>query len=186
MASIPTQPQLIHVGRGDVYIGCDIPLDPPVPMNNGIPTTGRFVGATMADAVWTYKPKSFDIKTQQSTGIVGYVVTDEELDLEFTFGQIEYRNLLDLMATPLDQQTFVSVGGRIFPTTQSCLIVAPRRAGGFIQAFMYAAFFAMDRAFTFSREKDSPIKVTARALAIGTRLLGDQLGYIHPHIPEST
>jgi len=177
------QPELIHVGRGDLYIGVDVPTSGQVvPLIAGVPATGRFVGSTLAEAMWVYKPRSFDIRTQQSTGIQGYVVIEEELDLEFTFGEISFENLRDLMATPKNQDTFMSVGGLIVPNLKSCLIVAPRRAGGFIQAMLYQAFFSGDRAWTAAREKDSPVKVTARAQALADRPLGDQLGYIHPHV----
>ena len=74
------QPELIHVGRGDLYIGVDVPTSGQVvPLIAGVPATGRFVGSTLAEAMWVYKPRSFDIRTQQSTGIQGYVVIEEEL-----------------------------------------------------------------------------------------------------------
>jgi hypothetical protein len=169
------------MGRGDIFMGVTVPAPGSiVPLVNGIPQSGTFVGSTMGDAVWSFKPKHYTIKTQQATGPVGYVITDDEATLDFTFGEFTYRNLLNLMAPALDQITYVSVGGLIFPNIPSCLIVAPRRAGGYIQAMIYAAYFGGDRVLTFAREKDSPIKVTAMAQAVTTRPLGDQLGYVHP------
>lgn len=182
------QPQFIHVGRGDVWIGVQLPPSgtPVVLLPGGVPSdglgnvSGRNVGSTLAESLWRYKPKTFDIRTQQTTGIVGYVVIEEELEIEFTFGEITFENLRDLMGTPANQNDFVSVGGLIVPNTPSVLIVAPRRAGGFIQAMLYAAYFSGDKVLTASREKDSPFKIMARAQALANRPLGDQLGYIHP------
>ncbi len=181
------QPQFIHVGRGDVYIGTVLPPSGQViPLLAGVPSdgngnpSGRFIGSTLAESMWRYKPKSFDISSQQTTGKVGYVIIEEELEIEMTFGEFTFENFRDLMGTPSNQDNFITVGGLIVPNTPSVVIVAPRRAGGFIEAVVYAGYMSGDKTFTFAREKDSPVKITVRGQALGNRPLGDQLGLLTP------
>jgi hypothetical protein len=182
------QPQFIHVGRGDVWIGVQLPPSgqPVVLLPGGVPSdgagnvSGRAVGSTLAESMWRYKPKTFDIRTQQNTGVAGYVIIEEDLEIEFTFGELAFENLRDLMGQGANQGDMISVGGIIVPSTPSVLLVAPRRAGGFIQAMLYAAYFSGDKVWTAAREKDSPFKVLARGQALASRPLGDQLGFIHP------
>lgn len=174
----------IHVGRGDVWIGCTVPNSGSVvPLDsNGAPATGRNIGATLAPANWMYRPTTFDIRTQQNTGIVGYVVTEEDLRIDFEVGELTYLNLKDMLVTPRDQGTFVSVGNIIVPPLQSCLIVAPRRAGGYIEAMVYLAAFLEARELVFNRAGQISIKVAARAQAVTSRPDGDQLGLLAPAV----
>ena len=173
----------IHVGRGDVYIGVSVPAEgSTVPLTNGAPADGRSIGATLAPCVFMYRPTTFDILTQQSTGIVGYVVTEEDVRMEFEIGELTYQNLKDMFVTPKPQATFVSIGGLIVPVIQSALIVAPRRGGGFIEAMIYTAAFTEARDMSFNRAGAMSIKVVARAQALLTRSYGDQLGFVAPVI----
>lgn len=174
----------IHVGRGDVWIGCTVPNSGAiVPVSaSGAPADGRNIGATLAPANWIYRPTAFEIKTQQNTGIVGYVITDEDLRIDFEVGEVTYQNLKDMLVTPRDEGTFVSVGGNIVPPLQSCLIVAPRRAGGYIEAMVYLSAFLEARELVFNRAGQISIKVAARAQAVTTRPLGDQLGFLAPAV----
>lgn len=181
-------PILIQVGRGDVYIDVPVPVVPPVPLNvDGSPATGgRYIGSTLDAASLIYRPTTFDIKTQQSTGNVGYVTVEEDLRLEFHPGELSYENLRDLTISRLDQASFISLGGIIFPQFKSCLLVSPRRAGGFISAMIYQCVFAEDRTWGFARAAHQDVRVAARALALTTRNFGDQLGYYHPNTPFGT
>lgn len=174
----------IHVGRGDIWIGVSVPVTGlAVALDaNGAPADGRNIGATLAPANWAYRPTTFDIRTQQNTGIVGYVVTEEDLRVDFEVGELTYQNLKDMLVTPRDQSTFVSVGGNIVPPLQSCLIVAPRRGGGYIEAMVYLAAFLEARELVFNRAGQISIKVAARAQAVTSRPLGDQLGFVHPAV----
>lgn len=183
-----TNPILIQVGRGDIYIGVPVPVVPPVPLNvDGSPATGgRFIGSTLDAANMIYRPTTFDIKTQQSTGNVGYVTIEEDLRIEFVPGELSYENLRDLTISRLDQGSFISVGGIIFPQLLSVLLVAPRRAGGFISAMLYQCVFSEDRNWTFQRQGHQAPRVAARAQALTTRNFGDQLGYYHPNTPFGT
>lgn len=185
--SIPVNPLNIHVGRGDVWIGVTIPTQgTTVSLNSdGQPADGRMVGATLAGANWMYVPNPFRIKTQQSTMTSGFVTIEEEVKMEFTIGEITYQNVKDMFSSPKDQTTFVSVGGLIVPVIQSCLIVAPRRGGGFIEAMVYQAAFYGERTMGFFREKDMPVKVMAEGQADFTRALGDQGGFFAPYVPAT-
>jgi hypothetical protein len=180
-----TQPINIHVGRGDLWIGVDVPLVPPVPLVGGIPATGRFIGATIAPANFIYRPTTFDIMTQQDTSVQGYVNTAEDLRLEFELGEITYENLRDAWLGALDQGQFISLGGIVFPKTFSCLIIAPKRLGNgsaFIQAMIYSSVFTEDRQFPFARESWSNPRIVARGQGVPTRQQGDRLGFLHPHV----
>jgi hypothetical protein len=182
--SIPVNPLNIHVGRGDVWIGVTVPAQgATVPLNgDGQPADGRMVGATLAGANWIYNPSPYKIRTQQSTMISGFVTIDEEVKMEFTIGEITYQNIKDMFSSPRDHTTFVSVGGLLVPDIKSCLIVAPRRGGGFIEAMVYQAAFYGERNMSFQRERDMPVKVMAEGQADFTRALGDQGGYFAPFV----
>lgn len=182
-----TNPILIHVGRGDVFINTPVPVVPPVKLLvDGTPIGGTNVGSTLDVATLIYRPTTFDIKNQQSTGTVGYVTVEEDVRLEFHPGEMSYANLRDLTISRLDQGTFISLGGVIFPQLLSCMVVAPRRAGGFISAMIYQAVFAEDRSFGFQRQGHLSVRVAARAQAVTTRTEGDQLAYFHPNTPFGT
>lgn len=188
-----TQPINIHVGRGDIWVGVDLPIGgSPVPLVGGFPQTGRFFGATLAPANFIYRPTTFDILTQQDTSVQGYVITQEDLRLEFEIGEITYETLRDIWIGALDQGGFISLGGIVFPKVFSVLILAPKRLGSgtgvqpnlasFIEAMIYTAVFTEDRSFPFARENWSNIRVVARAQGVPTRQQGDRLGFIHPHV----
>ncbi len=179
------QPLNIHVGRGDVYIDVDVPTTPPVPLvGQGVPATGRGIGATLDASNWIYRPTTFDIRTQQDTGVVGYVITEEDVRLEFVLGEITYQNLRDIMIGAKDQGSFITVGGNIVPVIKSVLIVAPKRdgSGGFIEAMIYQAAFTEDRTFTFSRAGQMAVRVVARSQAVLTRAQGDRQGFVHQNV----
>lgn len=182
-----TNPILIHVGRGDIFINVPPPAvipvaAPPVVLNpDGSPTTGgRYIGSTLGPARMIWRPRTFDIRSQQATSIVGYVITEDELNLEFEVGEIAYENLRDTIMGMLDQGGAVSMGGIIFPRVLSCLVVAPRRAGGFMQGMIYQGVMGEDRTFEFNRAGQLSLRVVFRGQGITTRNLGDQLGYFWP------
>jgi hypothetical protein len=187
-----TQPINIHVGAADIWIGVDVPAVPPVPLVGGYPQTGRFVGATLAPANFIYRPTTFDIMTQQDTAVQGYVITQEDLRIEFEIGELTYETLRDIWIGSFDQGSYVSLGGIVFPKTFSVLLLVPKRLGSgtgvqptqssFIQAMVYQAVFAEDRSLPFQREGHSNVRVVARAQGVSTRQRGDRLGYIHPHV----
>ena len=188
-----TQPINIHVGRGDIYIGVDLPAGgSPVPLVGGIPQTGRFVGATIGPANFIYRPTTFDIMTQQDTSVQGYVITQEDLRLEFEIGEMTYETLRDIWIGAFDQGSFITIGGIVFPKVFSVLILAPKRLGSgtgvqpnqaaFIQAMIYNAVFSEDRNFPFARENWSNVRVVARGQGVSTRQQGDRLGMLHPHV----
>lgn len=180
--------QDIHVGRGDIWIGVTPPNPPPVTLVGGLPADGRFIGATLAPAVFTYRTTTYDIKTQQDTGIVGYVITEEEPRLEFEIGEITFENLRDFMMGAFGHGTYVTFGSLICPPTYSVLLIAPKRvgclpgAGAFIEVMLYAAVFAEDRAFPFARESWTNSKVVARPFSTSTRQQGDRQGFFHPNV----
>lgn len=183
-----TNPILIHVGRADLYIDVPIPAFGAVPLLvDGSPATGgRQIGSTLDVATLIYRPTTFDIETQQSTGNVGYVTTKEELRIEFSPGELSYENLRDMTLSRLDRATHIAMGGIIFPQLKSVLLVAPRRAGGYLSAMLYQAIFAEERSWAFNRAGHQAPKAVARAQALTTRVQGDQLGYYHPNTPFGT
>lgn len=183
-----TNPILIHVGRGDIFINVPIPTGPPVVgkppvplLPDGSPSTGgRYVGSTLDAASLIWRPVPFIIRTQQATGPVGYVITEDDLRLEFHIGELSYENLRDLTFGALDQNGYIGMGGVIVPQVMSCMVVAPRRAGGYIQAMIYQSVFGEDRTFSFNRAGHQSIRVAAMGQSVTTRTLGDQLGYYYP------
>lgn len=179
----------IHVGRGDIWIGVTPPSIPPVPLIGGLPADGRFIGATVAPANFVYRTSTYDIKTQQDTGIVGYVITEEEARLDFEIGELTYENLRDFMLGAVGNATYVTFGSKVFPPTFSVMLLAPKRSGGgsgaFIQVMLYAAIFAEDRTFPFARESWTNTKITARPLSQLTRSQGDRQGFFHPNVISS-
>jgi hypothetical protein len=180
----PIQPDLIHVGRGDLWVNVDVPVAPsvaPVALVNGAPATGTYVGATLAAALLNYNPGIFDIVTQQATGVVGTVITAEEFSIEFTAGELTYANLKNFILGAGDGTTYVTVGGFIVPTITSLLMVAPRRAGNYITVFIYKAAFIDNRQFSFNRTGQLEFRIRARAQADPARYLGANLGYFHPN-----
>lgn len=187
-----TQPINIHVGGAQIWLGVDVPAVPPVPLVGGFPATGRFIGATLAPANFIYRPTIYDIMTQQSTAVVGTVITMEELRVEFEIGELTYETFRDMFIGGFDQGSYISLGGIVFPKTTSVMVIAPKRMGSgtgvqpnqasFIQAMLYDAVFTEDRSFPFARESASNIRVVARAQSVTTRQQGDRLGFIHPHV----
>jgi hypothetical protein len=182
----------IHVGRGDIWIGVTPPATPPVPLVGGLPADGRFIGATLAPATFTYRTSTYDIKTQQDTGIVGYVITEEEPRLEFEIGEITYENLRDFLLGAFGHGTYITFGSLVCPPTFSVLLIAPKRTtgclpgtGAFIEVMLYAAIFGEDRAFPFARESWTNAHIVARPLSTLTRQQGDRQGFFHPHVVSS-
>jgi len=180
-------PLNIHVGRGDLWMGVAAPVSPPVPLTGGLPATGRFVGATISAANFIYRPVTFDIRTQQDTGIVGYVITEEDVRLEFEIGELTYENLRDFMIGAFDQGTFVSIGSIIIPPVSSILLIAPKRTGGsaFIEVMLYACVFSEDRTFPFQRQGWTNVRIIARGQSTLTRQQGDRLAFFHPNVISS-
>lgn len=177
----------IHVGRGDLWISVTVPSTPPVALTGGVPATGRFIGATVAPAQFMYQPRTFDIRTQQDTGIVGYVITEEDVRMEFEIGELVYENLRDFLIGAFDRTTFVSFGSIVFPATFSVLLIAPKRTGSsaFIEVMLYAAVFAEDRTFPFARESWTNVRIVARGQSTLTRVQGDRYGFFHPNVISS-
>lgn len=174
----------IHVGKGDIWIGVDVPPEGQVvPINeNGEPSTGRNIGATTEGTNWIYRPTTLDIRIEQSTTLAGAVTTEEEMRLEFTVGELTYINIKDMFQTPRDQGQFISLGGLIVPAVNSVLIVSRRRGGGFIEAMLYSGFFTEDRSVAVSRASITGIKTVARGLGLLSRTPGDQLGFFAPSV----
>ena len=177
------QPDLIHVGRADLWTGVTLPAGVGnfVALVSGKPATGTYVGATLAATILNYNPGIFDIVTQQNTGVVGTVLTSEIFNMDITLGELTYANLKAFMLGAADATTFVTVGGIIVPTLLSVLLVAPRRAGNYITAMIYQAAMIDNRAFSFDRTGQLVHKVMARGQAVVARVLGDQLGYFNPN-----
>lgn len=128
-----------------------------------------------------FKPNPHEIRSQQSTSVVGYVTITDDASIEFELGEMSYTNMVNTVPGRLDQVSFISFGGLIVPQIQSVLIVAPRRAGGYISCMLYQCAMYGDRNWTFNREGHLALKVIARAQGVTTRALGDQLGYFHPN-----
>lgn len=174
----------IHVGRGDIWLGVDIPPEGQVvPLNEfGEPATGRNIGATIEGTNWIYRPTTLDIRIQQSTVLAGAVTIEEEMRLEFGVGEMTFQNFQEMFQTPKSQGTFISLGGLVVPATAAVLIVSPRRGGGFAEAMIYSAFFTEDRSIAFARQNITSIRVVARGLGVLTRTRGDQLGFFAPYV----
>jgi len=178
----PIQPELIHVGRADLWVDVDVPVFPAiVPIPGGVPATGDYVGATMDATIVNYNPSIFDIITQQTTGVVGTIITAEELSMQISLGELTYQHLKRFLLGAADGTTFIHIGGITIPTPTSVLLVAPRRAGGFITVFLYSAVFIDNRQFSFNRAGNLVHQVRARSQMDIARPLGAQLGYFNPH-----
>ncbi len=187
MAGTPIQPRNIHVGRGDIWLGVDVPDEGnKVPLDlSGRPSTGRNIGATVGPAIFRYNTTTVDIETQQTTMMVGFVTNTEDLRIEFEVGEITFLNLRSLLLAPKPQGDFIAMGGIIVPQVNSFMVVAPRRGGGFIEAMIYEAVAVESREFTFDRAGVMKVKTVVRGQAVVTRTPGDQGGFLTPYIPGS-
>jgi hypothetical protein len=147
-------PENIQVGRGEISFGVPIPATgSTVPLDaNGIPTIGgQHMGATLTAPVWIYRPSALDINIEQSTGLVGQVLTAEELRIEFELGEITAANVKNyflggsVQGTPPNE--FTSFGDNLYPFLSSMLIVSPMRsvAGKYIEAMLYKCSFPEER-----------------------------------------
>ena len=188
---VPINPQNIHVGRGDIWLGVALPPSGQVvPLDEfGQPKTGFNIGATIEGTNWIYRPTTLDIRTQQSPVLAGAVTTEEEMRLEFSVAEMTYVNFVNMFQTPKDQGGFISLGGLIIPVLNSVLVVSPLRVGNqsggqlsnaYAQAMLYNAFFTEDRNVAFARQSITDVKVVARGLGVFTRVRGDQLGFFAP------
>ncbi len=183
MASSTVNPDAIHVGRGDIYVGVPIPVTPPVALQNGIPLSGTFIGGTLEPASLNYKVTTVDVRTQQSGVLAISVVNTEDLELEFTIGEMTFNNLQSFILgsgiSPFGSPT-VSFGGQVIPNTTGLLMVVPTRTGYFMEIMIYQAYFPRDRVIAFAREKETMMKVTAVGFGQFNRARGDQLGFWNP------
>jgi hypothetical protein len=174
----------IHVGRGDIWITTTPPATPPVDLTGGVPADGYFIGATIGPSAFHYRPATLDIKTQQDTGIVGFVITEEDTRLDFEVGEFTYASLRDFWLGGVASGTYITFGSQVFPNTFSVLIIAPKRSGGgaFIEVMLYNAIFAEERTLSFDRAGITTMKVVARAQSDLTRAQGDRQGFVHPNV----
>lgn len=182
-----SNPDLIHVGRGDIWIDVPVPAEGSlVPLDSqGNPGSGINIGSTLGPALYRYNVTTVDIRTQQSTMVVGYVTNEEDVRMEFEVGELTYENLKRMLLTPKALSGYVAMGGLIVPDTHSFMLVAPRRAGGFIEAMVYKAVAVENREFSFNRAGVMSIKTIVRGQAVTTRSLGDQGGFVAPYIAPS-
>lgn len=185
MASSTVNQDNIHIGRGDLYYGCTVPVTPPVPLQGGLPLSGYFIGGTLAPAALNYKVTTVDVRTQQSGVLAISVINTEDLELEFEIGELTFQNLQNLIIgaglSPFGSPT-ISIGGQVAPVFNSLLLVTPKRDGSFQQVMIYNAYFPRDRMITFAREKESSIKITAVGIGVFTRARGDQLGFWNTNV----
>ncbi len=185
MASSTVNQNNIHIGRGDIYLGCTVPGTPPVPLVAGVPQTGVFVGGTLGPAMINYKVTTVDVRTQQSGVLAISVVNTEDLECEFEIGELTFANIqaffLGAGISPFGSPT-ASFGGQVAPVFQSLLIVAPKRDGSFHQFMIYNSYFPRDRQVTFAREKETAVKITGVGIGVFTRARGDQLGFWNTNV----
>lgn len=181
--------QNIHIGRAEIFIGVAIPNTGAAVVlttdtfTGGAPSGGTYIGATLGPAQMTYKTATLDVRSEQDTGIVVAVVTQEELSMEFDLGELSYTNLKNVLLEFGDQTTFVSMGGKFAVQTASVLAVSPKRDGvTYVEAMIYQAFFPQDRVIPMSRAGETKIKVVAQGLSQTYRTRGDRLGFVHPGI----
>lgn len=176
-------PGNIHIGPGEVYISVTVPATgSSVALTNGAPATGTHVGATLGPAVWRYRASPFVIRQEQTPAPVGEYIQEEDLQIEFTLGELTYANLKLILAKPGDQTSFVSVGGQSVPNTASVLIVSKKRDGKYVEAMVYSATFVEDRSFEVQRRGTTGVRIMCHGIGDVTRADGDQLGFMHPAV----
>ncbi len=189
----------IHIGAGDIFIGGTAPTagtDPSDPTAgtpsalvtadadfNGVSTTGTGVGSTNGGATFTYRPTFYQVMNEQSFAEVATVPTSEEASLAFGVQELTYTNI----HTALGQTTTrvvaagtlanVNYGGGlpVVPVATAVLLSRKKSGVGYFIVCLYQAYSADGGALNFERRAETRIPVTLRALADGSRPVGDQL-----------
>lgn len=107
------QPNEIHVGPANIYIGVTAPASgtPPTWMThtNGVPPDGTHVGATIGEATFTWTAEKEDINAEQVMGVLDQFITSQMGELTF---EAEERNFA-LMSKTFDNIGSVNDGTRM-------------------------------------------------------------------------
>ncbi len=182
----------IHVGPADIFMDVTAPATAPsqgteptwLAHNQGVPSSGTHVGATLGESVFTWESEKTDIEAEQVMGILDKFISQQNATLTFT---AEERNYL-LMKQTLDNIFSVNDsarmgftgggGGSIIPISYTTIALTSGRrdiAGAFEVLVMYKCVSINAMPLTYSRTAPSTYAVSFQCLPDTTRTKGDQI-----------
>ena len=190
----------IHIGAGHIFIGGTAPTagtDPSSPTAGtpsalvsaadatfaGVSTGGVDVGSTNGAATFTYRPTFYQVMNEQAFAEVATVPTAEEASLAFGAQELTYQNIKTAFGQTVTRIVATGVlanvnyGGGLptVPVATAVLLSRKRTGVGYYIVCLYQAYSADGGAANFERRSETRMAVTLRALADGTRPVGDQL-----------
>lgn len=156
-----------------------------------VAVSGAFMGATIGDSNFSYRPTFVDIKIEQATATVEKVLNTEEARAAFAVSELTSENLLQTIpvgtltsqADPLQAgQTvrMLTVGGVTLLAPKCIAFISPNRrisAGGPF-SYVWCAYNAVPVDgfdMPFSRGRETVFRLTFEAIAATERSIGDQL-----------
>lgn len=182
------QPQEIHVGPANIYMGTEAPASGSpftwAPHTAGVPATGDHVGATLGEAIFTWTAEKTEILAEQVMGVLDMFISNQGAELTF---EAEERNFL------LMQKTFDNIGsvddtqrigfyggggGTIIGINYTTIFLSSGRRdipGAYEILFIYKAVSTAPMPLKYSRTGPSTYEVTFRCLPDTTRAAGDQI-----------
>jgi hypothetical protein len=189
----------VHIGAGDIFIGGTAPVagtDPSDPTLgtptalvtadadfDGVSTTGTGVGSTNGPATFTYRPTFYQVMNEQAFAEIATVPTAEEASLAFGVQELTYQNIHSTLGQTVTRVVGTGVlanvnygGGLATVPVATAVLLSRKRTGvGYYVVCLYQAYSADGGAANFERRAETRLAVTLRALADGTRPVGDQL-----------
>lgn len=182
------QPNEIHVGPANIYIGTTAPASGAPPTwathTNGVPATGDHVGATLGEAIFTWTAEKEEITAEQVMGVLDMFITSQGGELTF---EAEERNVALMQKTfdnigTIDDVTrsgfYGGGGGTIINIQYTTIFLSSMRrdqAGKFEILFLYKCVSTAPMPLKYSRTGVSTYEVTFRCLPDTTRTEGDQI-----------
>ncbi len=153
-----------------------------------------FAGAVSGATTVLMSPKIETIAADQVTAPIDARLTAEEESIEADIMETDYARFRAYVANgvyatgndttlPAGFQTYeeISFGGLLQIPQLSVAVISPRQEapGKFIVSQLYNAYQAQALSVPFSKEKPSTVKVKFVALALPSRVAGDQVGKIY-------
>ncbi len=206
LQSVQTLPNYIQVGPGMLWTQVSKPADGSVLLVSGnltgpqdqrvygpVPFTisGIFIGSTIGDSTFSYKPTFVDIQIETSTAKVEKVLNTETATVAFSVAELTAENVnlaipigtvttqTDPLMSPQVQHN-MKVGGLRLVQPQTIAFISPNRRISFGGPYSYVftgynaiAIDGFDA--PFSRSKETVFKLTYELIADTARTIGDQL-----------
>jgi hypothetical protein len=186
------QPQEIHVGPAEVWMGVDPPATAPtegtaptwMEHDRGMPDSGTFVGATLGETVFTWTTEKTDIVAEQSMGILDKFISQQNATITFTAEERSYelmKHTFDniFSVNDVDRMGFSGGGGGTTINIQytTIFLSSPRKdiVGKYEILVAYKCVSINAMPLTYSRVAPATYAVQFQCLPDTTRMRGDQI-----------